>query len=186
MQIPLHITFKNMHYSDAVELVIQDKAAKLEPFAPYISTCNVIVESSTQLGENKLYSVTVDVSLLDEDISASRHPSENYVNDDICQAIREAFEAEYRQLEYDLRHHLHQTQKHKTKSQGHISQLFPYDDYGLIKTWDGREIYFHRDNVLNEEYDGLAIGDGVQFKEELSDEGPEAVSITIEHRHHLV
>lgn len=182
MQVPLKITFNKMHHSEAIELLIRDKAARLEPYAAHIANCNVIVEAVSRLGENKLYSIIVDVSLLDRNIEARHHPSENYVNEDICTAISDAFAAECRQLVHDLYAHESGVTSQAGVTRGCVTQLFPFEDYGLIATDDGREVYFHRDNMLPEEFDELVIGDRVHFNEQMSDDGPEAISIDMQHR----
>ena len=44
MQIPLHITFRNLPRSESVEARIREKAARLEEFHPRITGCHVTVE----------------------------------------------------------------------------------------------------------------------------------------------
>ena len=52
---------------------------------------------------------------------------------------------------------------------------------GVHPTWspDGREVYFHRNSVLNDGFDGVKIGDRVRFAEEQGAEGPQASSVTV-------
>jgi len=49
----------------------------------------------------------------------------------------------------------------------------------LIETRDGREIYFHRNSVLNAAFDDLKIGAEVRFAEEEGEQGPQASTVTI-------
>ncbi len=63
-----------------------------------------------------------------------------------------------------------------------ISNLCPDEDYGTIETPDGREIYFHRNSVLNADFDKLEKGARVHFTEELGEKGPMASSARIEGR----
>jgi cold shock CspA family protein len=51
--------------------------------------------------------------------------------------------------------------------------------FGYITTVGGREIYFHRNSVINEEFDNLVPGRGVRFSEEMGDKGPQASTIQI-------
>ena len=39
-------------------------------------------------------------------------------------------------------------------------------DYGFIATSDGREIYFHRNSVIDDAFDRLSVGSEVRFAEE--------------------
>ncbi len=56
----------------------------------------------------------------------------------------------------------------------------------MIETSDGREIYFHRISVVDNNFDNLAEGDSVHFSEEMGDEGPQASTVHIEGKHHVI
>jgi cold shock CspA family protein len=47
-----------------------------------------------------------------------------------------------------------------------VIKFFPDEGYGFLATLDRREIYFHRDSVLHERFDRLAIGTEATFVEE--------------------
>jgi cold shock CspA family protein len=65
-----------------------------------------------------------------------------------------------------------------------VSKLFPKEGYGFIETLDGREIYFHRNSVLNSAFEHLDIGYEVIFSEEPGDKGPHAITIRPAGKHH--
>ena len=67
---------------------------------------------------------------------------------------------------------------------GRISKLSPYQDYGLIETLDGREIYFHRNSVVDEDFDKLTEGDNVRFSEEMGEKGPQGSTVHLVGKHH--
>jgi cold shock CspA family protein len=69
---------------------------------------------------------------------------------------------------------------------GQIAELFPQDDYGMITSADGREIYFHRNSLLNADFDKLREGTSVRYVEEAGDKGPQASSVRVESKHHVV
>jgi cold shock CspA family protein len=75
---------------------------------------------------------------------------------------------------------------HESEPHGRITQLFPSEDYGLIQTADGREIYFHRNSVLNADFDKLEEGAQVHFSEEMGEKGPQASTVHVEGKHHTV
>lgn len=50
----------------------------------------------------------------------------------------------------------------------------------FIETVDGREIYFHRNSVLNGDFLSLREGDRVRFHEEPGDKGPKASTVHLE------
>jgi cold shock CspA family protein len=61
-----------------------------------------------------------------------------------------------------------------------VTKLFPEQGYGFIKTIDdGREIYFHQNSLINDDFERLEIGTGVQFSETLGEMGPQATTVHI-------
>lgn len=62
---------------------------------------------------------------------------------------------------------------------GVITNLFPADQYGLLRTADGRELIF-RLPATDGEADELNLGTAVVFREELTDNGPEAVDVAVD------
>ena len=56
---------------------------------------------------------------------------------------------------------------------------------GFIETADGREIYFHRNSVLNDAFSRLAPGTRVAFSEEMGEKGPQASSVKLLGKHGL-
>ena len=55
----------------------------------------------------------------------------------------------------------------------------------MIETPDGREVYFHRNSVIDAEFDNLKEGDSVHFAEEMGDNGAQASTVHIEGKHHV-
>lgn len=187
MQIPLQITFRNMGHSDAVEAKIREKAAKLEKFAEHITSCRVIIEAPHQHHhQGKLFNVKVDITLPGKEIIADRHPDEHHAHEDAYVAIRDAFDAARRQLEDYVRRRRGDVKYHEAEPHGQIAQLFPAEDYGIIKSSDGREIYFHRNSVLDADFDKLEEGARVHFSEEIGENGPQASTVHVEGKHHQV
>jgi cold shock CspA family protein len=51
---------------------------------------------------------------------------------------------------------------------------------------DGRKIYFNRNNLLNADFDKLRASVDVRYVEEAADKGPQASSVRVEGKHHVV
>lgn len=66
-----------------------------------------------------------------------------------------------------------------TIERGVVTHLFPAEQYGLLRTEDGRELIFRR-AAVPEEFEQLNLGTPVRLREELTETGPEAVDVTIE------
>lgn len=187
MQIPLQITFRHMEPSEALEAKIREKVEKLEHFAENITSCQVIVEAPHKHHhQGQLFSVKIELTLPGEEVIVSRHPGENHAHEDAYVALRDAFKATRRQLEDYVRLRRNKVKHHEPPSHGRIKDLFPYEDYGLIETPDGREIYFHRNSVIDADFDKLETGARVHFSEEMGDQGPQASTVHIEGKHHSV
>ena len=67
-----------------------------------------------------------------------------------------------------------------------MARLFPEDGYGFLRTLDDREIFFHRNSVVNGEFKRLAVGTEVSFVEELGEKGPQASTVKLVGRHNHV
>jgi len=65
-----------------------------------------------------------------------------------------------------------------------VVRLFNDEGYGFIETLDGQELYFHRENLAGHDFDRLAIGEEVQFLEDISSEGYQAKRVSTG-KHHV-
>lgn len=187
MKLPLQVTFRHMDTSDAVLAAIQEKAAKLDRFSEHIMACRVVVEAPHQHHhKGNLFKVSVDITVPGGEIFASRDTDKNHAHEDVYVAIRDAFAAAKRQLEDYAREIRQDVKTHTPPPHGTVLYLFPEQDYGIISSADGREIYFHRNSVLNSEFDSLSPGAEVRFDEERGVEGPQATTVAMLGKHHIV
>lgn len=187
MQLPLQITFRNLDHSDAIEAKVREKAAKLERFANKITSCRVVVEAPHQHHhKGVLYQVKIDITLPGKEIVVTQNSDQNHAHEDVYVAMRDAFNAAQRQLEDYLRKRRQDIKTHDTPPHGQIDRLFPYEDYGVIRTSDNREIYFHRNSIVNNDFEKLEVGMPVHFAEEMGDDGPQASSVHVEGKHHII
>lgn len=186
MQLPLQVTFRHMETSEAVLSIIQEKASKLDRFSEHIMACRVVVEAPHQHhNKGKLFRVSVDITVPGGEIFASRSNDQNHAHEDVYVAIRDAFNAAKRQLEDYMREMRVEVKTHVPPPHGKVLSLFPEKDYGIIASADGREIYFHRNSVLNGAFNELAIGSEVRFEEVRGDEGPQASTVAML-KHHIL
>lgn len=147
-----------MEPPDALEAKIREKAQKLEQFAEHIMSCRVTIDlDHKHHQQGKLFSVKLDITVPGKEIVIDRHPDKHHAHEDVYVALRDTFDAARRQLE----------------------------DYGLIETPDSREIYFHRNSVVEENFDNLNEGDKVRFSDEMGDKGPQASTVHVEGKHHI-
>ena len=114
----------------------------------------------------------------------NREHHRDHAHEDVFVALRDAFLAARRQLEDHARRMRGAEKAHTPRASGRISQVFPLQGYGFIETADGREVYFHRHAISDEEFRVADIGTPVFFSEEEGDEGPQASAVHLIHPRH--
>lgn len=187
METPLQLRFRNLDSSPAIEAAVQKRAEQLEHFSDKIVSCRVTIEAPHKHHhKGNLYHVTVDVRTPGGEIVASRSPDEHHAHENVYVAIRDAFKAARRQLQDSAREKRGKVKLHDVPPHGRISALHPTDDYGTISDSTGREIYFHRNSIVDDDFDSLAIDTEVRFVEEAGDKGPQASSVYLIGKHHIV
>jgi ribosomal subunit interface protein len=186
MQIPLQVTFRHMEHSPALEAKIRERAAELEQFFPHIVGCHVVVEQeSRHHQQGNQFHVRADLTLPGHELVAGRESPKHQSYEDPYVALRDVFDSLRRQLEDVARRQRQDVKHHETPPHGRIGTLSPAQDCGTITTPDGREIYFHRNSVLDGGYDRLQPGTEVRFAEEMGEQGPQASTVHVIGKHHV-
>jgi cold shock CspA family protein len=196
MILPLQITFRNMKPSEAVEARVREEVTKLETFYQGIMHCRVMVElPHKHQRKGDLYHVRIDLTVPGQEIVIKHEPSlqaslrrvetekraksteAHAAHKDVYVVIRDAFKEARRQLQDYVRQARGQTKIHERQPSGRVSKLVPSADHGFLETADGREVYFHRNSVLNRAFDRLEIGSRVSFTEERGKKGAQASTV---------
>ena len=154
---------------------IREKADKLERFHSHIMSCRVAVESEHHHHhQGNQYHIRIDITVPRKELVISREHHDNHAHEDIYVAIRDAFEAATRQLEDYTRIQRGEVKNHGLQKSGTVIRLFPDHNHGFIESEDGRDIYFHRNSVVGDGFDSLAVDDPIRYVEEEDDLGPQA------------
>jgi len=178
MQIPLDVTFRHMEPSAALDAAIREHVQKLEKICGDIIGCHVVVEAPHKHHrKGNLFHFRIDVTVPGKEIVVKRSPDGRHAHEDAYVALRDAFNSMRRQLEDYVRLRRGDVKFHEAAPHGRVSQLYPERDYGVIETPDGREVYFHRNSVLDNAFDKLKIGSALRFAEEAGEKGPQASSV---------
>ncbi len=187
MKLPLQITFRHMERSEALEADIRDKAEKLDQYCDQIMSCRVVVDAPHQhQHQGQLFSISVDLTVPGGEIVASRSADEHHAHEDAYVAVRDAFNAVQRRLEDYVRKLKREVKLHQPPPHGRVAKLMKEEGYGFIDSFDGTEVYFHRNSVLHDAFDSLEVGHEVRFAEEMGEEGPQASSVALIGKHHIV
>jgi cold shock CspA family protein len=196
MILPIQITFRNMQPSEVVVGWIREEAAKLDEFYSRIMACRVAVEvPSHHHKRGNLYHVRIDLTVPGGELVVKRQPSLHSASQlvrgkkaakhlevkvphrELRQAIDDAFKAMGRRLQDYARRQRGDVKNHERTAQARVSKLFPAAGYGILETPGGREIYFHKNSVLEEGFGRLKIGSAVKFVEEEGEKGPQASTV---------
>jgi cold shock CspA family protein/ribosome-associated translation inhibitor RaiA len=183
MEVPPEITYRGIEKTDEIEALIREKAAKLDRIHPGIISCRVAVEREQEHQRSgSPYRVRVAMRIPPgKELVGRIEPGDGEISDRLQTLVAEAFEAVRRQLikVKDL-------QQGKVKAPpeqeqiGHVVRLFSGEGYGFIRSTEGREIYFHRNAVLNDDFERLDIGTGVRFfPSGGGGQGPQASTVQI-------
>ncbi|AGA32139.1 ribosomal subunit interface protein, putative [Thioalkalivibrio nitratireducens DSM 14787] len=183
----VEIAFRNMDHSPAVEDRVRAQIAKLGQFHDQIIACRVAVEARHRhQHKGHLYHVRIDLTVPNAELVASREPDAHQAHQDVYVAVRDAFAAMRRQLQDFARKQRGNVKLHEPPPHGHIREIAPAADYGMIETSDGREIRFSSASVVDADFAKLEVGDRVWFTEVTSDDGPAASTVHVEGKHHVV
>ena len=185
--LPLQITFRDMDPSAAIEARVREKAEKLERFSDHLMSCRVVIEAPHRHHQKgKLYHVRVDLGVVGGEIVVDRAGPQDHAHEDVYVAIRDAFGAAVRQLEDYERKRRGKVKAHEVPVHGTIVGMS--HDHGFIATTDGREIYFHRNSVVEGDFEALEAGDEVRLviHPGEGEKGPQASTVVPVGKHHLV
>lgn len=180
MKLPLQITWRGISQSDAIETAIREKADKLEQFYDKIMACRVTVDAPHQHGgKGNLYEIHLDITVPGGEIVVRRNPTERHAHEDIYVVIRDVFDEARRQLQDHARKERGDVKAHGVPRHARVLKKFPAEDYGVLETPDGREIYFHKNALIDGDFSTLHEGTEVLYVEEQGNEGPEARQVVL-------
>lgn len=175
MQIPLEISTRDVTLTPPIEAELRKRAQKLERFYGRITSCRIAVERPTgnHHHEGGPFRVRVDVTVPGSELVADKQAEE------IFAAIRDAFDAAERQVENFSQRRRGEVKSPVLPPEGQVVRIFQDQGFGFLTAPDGREVYFHRNAVLDPGFEKLAVGARVRFAEEQGFEGPQASTVSL-------
>jgi ribosome-associated translation inhibitor RaiA len=180
MQTPIEIAFQNVEPSDAIKRLIEEKAAHLETFYDGITSCHVYVrgpQSSQRTGG--LYEVTVEVRVPGAEIVARRDRQDAAEHEHLRVVVRDAFAAVAAELKRWKAQRRGEVKTHDGPLQGKVVEIRHDEDYGQILATDHRLVYFHRNSVVDGDFDAIRPKDPVELvvRTDESPIGPQASTV---------
>ena len=180
MQTAPEIKFHDVHRSEWVENYILERVQHLERFAEGITTCHVTLsQEAAKHNKGNRYSVMVEVRLPpNHDLAAKKQKIVRDMPTQLPALINLAFGAIEKQVKKTAQLRRADVKRHDGEPRGLVAKLSP-DGYGFIRSFDNRDVYFHRNSVLHGDFERLTIGAEVRFSAEEGEEGPQASSVQL-------
>lgn len=177
MDVPPEIAFRNVERTDAVDRRILEGIEKLEKLYPRLTSCRIAVEDRNPGRESgRLFRIRIDLGVPGGEVVVTRDPPRE-PGEDPVHAIGDAFDIARRRLRKYAEKQQEDVRIQARPLRGQVEKLFPGGGYGFIRSEDGREIYFHRNSLVDADLDEVDVGDEVRYAEEQGDEGPQASTV---------
>jgi cold shock CspA family protein/ribosome-associated translation inhibitor RaiA len=182
MQVPLEIFYKDINKTDSLDELINEKISRLEKMCNHITSCSIAIEKpNATIRQGNPYRVRITLKVPPgHEIAVSKEPGDNDKDDPLPAVIRNAFIAMEKQLKKLVQLQRDEVKKHPEQEvRAIVTRIYPEDGYGFIRTINGREIYFHKNSVLNQDFAKIQEGTGVRFFETEGEKGPQASTVQI-------
>lgn len=187
METPVQIEFQGAEADPDARAAIDRHIAQLEERYGRVTAGRVVLKAPG--GHHRtggLYEITIRLALPDgREVNIGRTPQNDERHANVNFAINDAFKRARRQLQDQVRKLRGDVKQHDGPPLGTVVELDPLGQFGFIETDDGREIYFHRNSVLNDAFARLAVNSRVTFAEDVGDKGPQASTVRLLEKHSL-
>lgn len=180
MKLPLEITFHDTKPSPAIERAIRDSAASLNRHLDHIVSCRVTIShlfQQTEKGEPDR--VRIDIVVPGDEISITRDAGAMNGTRDLSTAVRDAFDTANRLLEDEEGQRRHNGKRSIRLPHGRVRLVMRDQNRGLLEGCDGREIFFHKNSLVNAALDTLTSGMDVVYIERRGQMGNEAAAVRV-------
>lgn len=175
MKLPVHIQFRGMEASSALESSAQEHARKLENIASDIMACRVLIDlEQKHKHQGRPIGVRIDLTLPGHELVVNRVQHE-----DAYVALRDAFDNMKRQLRDVAQRRRRQEKLHPVPLHGELVRMDDAGGFGFIRTPAGDEYYFNKDNVAGTPFEHMQTGCAVQFLPEPGSEGLQAKRVSL-------
>lgn len=169
-----------MSSSPELDALTRAYVEDLEQVCDHVTSCRVAIEKEQVISRTgRPYRVRLDITVPPgHELIVDEGTSEGSTDEAVTQTLKSAFKKARRQLR-DLA--AQQRDEVKTHPEQQLVAIVEklFEDHGFLRTVDGREIYFHRNSVVNEGFDDVQVGDGVAYTEDLHREGAHASTVRV-------
>jgi cold shock CspA family protein/ribosome-associated translation inhibitor RaiA len=187
METPAEIDFQGMDPLPPIQADVARHIEQLERRFGRITACRVVVRGPGQHHRTGgPYEIHIHLSLpRSKDVSVAHTAENDERYADINFALNSAFKRARRQLQDRVKRLQKHVKHHEPAPAGKVGRIDPSGEFGFIETADGREVYFHKNSVLNDAFGRLKPGTPVAYDEEEGEKGPQASTVRLMGKHLL-
>ena len=186
METPVEIDFQGMQSTPRLQTSIEEHVAKLEQRYGRVTACRVVVKAPGAHHRTALYEINIRLALPDgREVNVARTPQADERYADLPFAVNDTFRRARRRLQDHVRRMQGQVKQHEGQPIGTVTKIDLSGEFGFLESTDGREIYFHRNSVLDPGFAHLSVGTRVSFAEEMGEKGPQASTVRLLGKHSL-
>jgi cold shock CspA family protein len=179
IDFPVHVSFDGIERDEALAVAVRDHVEHLPRHHSRIHGCRVVVGTDAHHATGSRYRVHLRVELPGKDVVVGQHPPRPG-HDDPYLAVADAFRTVERRLDDAARILRGEVKTHEdAQAIGRVTRLSDDGEHGFLETADGREVYFHRNSVLDGFFDELEPGAKLRFVEEEGERGPQASTVHV-------
>ncbi len=187
MEVPIQIDFQGMNADEAIRATVFKQVAVLDQRFGRITACRVVIKAPSERHRTGgLYEINIHLSLPQgREVDAGRTAVADERHADLPFAMNDAFKRARRRLRDHSRRMRGEVKVHESEPTATVARVDDSGEFGFLEASDGREIYFHRNSVINGAFRHLAPGVRVTFCEEVGEKGPQASTVKLLGKHGL-
>ena len=179
METPAEIEFQGITAEPRIQEEIDRHITQLEKRFGRITSCRIVVRGPGETHRNaNRFEIKIHLVLPDhKDVNVDYAPPADTRSTEVKTALNDAFKRARRQLQDRVRRMERLVKRHQPPPIGTVARIDPSGEFGFITTDDGREVYFHKNSVLNGGFAQLRPGSSVSFAEEEGEKGAQASTV---------
>lgn len=180
MQVPLELSFQHIEPEDEIKDYVRERVDYLGQLYDGITSCRVHIalpQYSKQSGHS--YAITIEVRVPGTELVVSDRKGDRPEHQYLRTALRDAFAIIERDLKIYRQKMRGEVKTVEGMLQGKIVEIRHDRDFRQIQANDGRLIYFHRNSVVDGDFDALKSGETVELvaRHDDSEIGPQASTV---------
>lgn len=174
------ITWRNTEPMPAIAELVARRGRALEKSVDRVEGCDVVVEAPQKRRQSaRVFRVRVNLHVPGPDLSTEARVAQGSATGDATLAVNRAFSAMEKRIKAQRRRMSgHGEKRHDPVLHGVVTTFEPELGWGTIRADDGREVYFEKDSLTAGDWDALARGSRLRFREREGERGPFATGVS--------